>query len=185
MQSQIEGTVTNGSPNSSKESSLRPLSPIEQTKENGINHVNGSTNGSNGSNGSESDGCNQTIIDSSQVGKAVVGQNGSGNNHHDNEITKENETKENSKDQNGSNNKNNDNNDPTSNGGSNHSQQPSMPTFQPDPSKSAFITPNKNNEDFMLQQQQPLYDQPHDMKFGKRPIFGWFFYVNTKPFLVW
>lgn len=168
MQSQIEGTVTNGSPNSSKESSLRPLSPIEQTKENGINHVNGSTNGSNGSNGSESDGCNQTIIDSSQVGKAVVGQNGSGNNHHDNEITKENETKENSKDQNGSNNKNNDNNDPTSNGGSNHSQQPSMPTFQPDPSKSAFITPNKNNEDFMLQQQQqqPLYDQPHDMKFG-------------------
>ena len=49
MQSQIETTVTNGSPNSSKESSLRPLTP-ENTKENGINHItNGSTNGSNGS----------------------------------------------------------------------------------------------------------------------------------------
>ena len=38
MQSQIEtATVTNGSPNSSKESSLRPLTP--DTKENGINGI--------------------------------------------------------------------------------------------------------------------------------------------------
>ena len=154
MQSQIETTVTNGSPNSSKESSLRPLTP-ENTKENGINHItNGSTNGSNGSDSDH----NQTATSSPKP------QNNGGSedtkNIENNQDTKENSTKENQ------------------NGGSKHENceisinsnsngQQTMPTFQPDPNKSAFMTPNKNNEDFMLQQ-QPLYDQQHDMKFGKK-----------------
>ena len=152
MQSQIETTVTNGSPNSSKESSLRPLTP--ETKENGIN---GMTNGSatNGSKDIDSD-CNPAT-------SSPKPQNGSADNSDNITVTKDiiNDTKENSKDQNGK-----DDNGIVNN--SNHHTQQSMPSFQPDPNKSAFMTPNKNNEDFMIQQQQQsLYDQQHDMKFGK------------------
>ena len=161
MQSQIEtATVTNGSPNSSKESSLRPLTP--DTKENGINGitVNGSSTVTNGSNGSSKD------IDS-DPSSSPKPQNGSNGGSED--LTKENlnnETKENSTKeiQNGGS-KIENNLDIVNN--SNHQTQQNMPTFQPDPNKSAFMTPNKNNEaDFMLQQ-QPLYDQQHDMKFGE------------------
>ena len=166
MQSQIEATVTNGSPNSSKESSLRPLTPDLQTKENGINHgtiTNGSTNGSNGS-------CN-AIPDIDSEDSSQNKPNHNGQNSHDNEICTSDETKDNSKENGGNTNGSSNKDSSEQTNGQNHSN-PTMPTFQPDPSKSAFITPNKSNEDFLLQQQQqqPLYEQQHDMKFGKDHI---------------
>ena len=119
---------------------------------------NGST--TNGSNGSSKD------IDS-DPSSSPKPQNGGSEDltkENQNNETKENSTKENSQQQNGGS-KIENNLDIVNN--SNHQTQQNMPTFQPDPNKSAFMTPNKNNEaDFMLQQ-QPLYDQQHDMKFGE------------------
>jgi hypothetical protein len=156
MQSQIESAVTNGSANGSKESSLRPVSPQESTKENGINGLSNGTNNSNGTNCNQNSTKNNEVLEENrslspstvqsqqqtsktlqqgqtqQSQESQQNQNGSPENND----TKDNLTKD-DKHENNLNGK-------QENSSNLHHVNKSVVvnTFHPDPSKSAFMSPN-------------------------------------------
>ena len=204
MQSQIESAVvsTNVSSIGSKESSLRPMSP-QETKENGIN---GLTNGTNNSNGTS---CNSTknndvdctenrslspsTVQSQQTNKTAQQQQSqhqsqqqqqSQNGSDQINETKDNLTKDDKLE-------NNLNGKQENNSNLHHVNNTAsvVNTFQPDPSKSAFMSPNNGgspgngpgtgdgssskNEEFVMQQQLYADQQSHEMKsFGIQDYTG-------------
>lgn len=159
MQGQIESAVTNGSANGSKESSLRPVSPQESTKENGINGLTNGTNNSNGTNCNQNSTKNNEVLEENrslspstvqsqqqtsktlqqgqtqQSQQSQQNQNGSPVEHQNND-TKDNLTKD-DKHENNLNGK-------QENSSNLHHVNKSVVvnTFHPDPSKSAFMSPN-------------------------------------------